>query len=73
MPKRKSINCNLCLSQCHWRHYEYPKIELIVPTMALMEAQVVILYIFYVYTVNRHSLGKEKMSEEKIVGLSRST
>ena len=27
--------------------YEYPKTELIVPLMALMEAQVVILYLFF--------------------------
>ena len=27
--------------------YEYPKTELIVPLMALMEAQVIILYIFF--------------------------
>ena len=40
---RKKINYNLCLSQCHWRHYKYPKPELIVPPMVLTEAQVVIL------------------------------
>ena len=44
--EKKKKNYNLCLRQCHWRHYEYLETELIVPPMALTEAQVVILYFF---------------------------
>ena len=43
MPMRKNIKFEPVAGQYHWRLYEYPKTELLVPQKALAEAQVVIL------------------------------
>ena len=43
---RKINDYNLCLPQCHRSHYQLGYQESIVPSMALREAQVVILYFF---------------------------
>ena len=50
----------MCLRQCHWRHYEYQRTQLIVPPMALAEAQVVILYFLILKAVNAQIIGFTK-------------
>ena len=49
----------MCLPQFHRRHYKLTYLIFIVPPVALMKAQVVILYFFRLHIVNSNKVISE--------------